>query len=189
MVRQQTYEAAESVWARRGYPGGYAVVLAGPEAHEVRLLRDYLRWAPSRTLFVDRDPRGLAVVHRDWPAAQTFHGWLHDGVARIDKIGFLNLDLMGGFNNNTIKAVEACRARLLPDAVVAYTFVCARENDSTLSCRRMRAAATNTESRDAERFSGYARLLRRTLGKLLLVKSIKYQTTLMPMGVLVFRVP
>ncbi len=164
-VRDEVYRRAKEMWvARGGYPGGRAVVLAGPEAQEVEALRDYFRLPPAQVLFVDRDPRGLYVAEKKWPGVGTFHGELKDALQEVDEIGFLNLDFMGKYDRNVCLSAKAARGKIKLGAVIAYTFFKGHEYEGQWGFRRQKSVIEKvlgrpTRTTDEIRFAGSAACL------------------------------
>jgi hypothetical protein len=164
-VRGEVYRRLRLLWNEQGGdPGGLAVVLAGPEAMEVELLRDYLQLPPERVLFVDRDVEGLREAKRRWPRVPVFHGDLEDALAAVPKIAFLHLDFMGKYDRNVYRSVRAARGKILFGGVVAYTFFKGREQLQHWGFRRQKDAADKalgrpTRSFDEVRLAGTAACL------------------------------
>jgi hypothetical protein len=194
LVRQDLYKKAAESWGPTGKPGGLAITLAGEEAKEIPLLRDFLSWDRSQVMFVDTDNTGLKVVQRKWEGAGTYHGMLHEMLATSPPIGFLNMDFMGLFNDEVEAACAAARGKLLPGAIVAYTFIRCRDSPKNGVALRPRHAAkeilTRAQMRDKDlvRWVGYSVLLQQKLG----MKRVEplvisaYQSTT-PMGVIALK--
>lgn len=189
-IRNLFYRTTMEYWGAQRPPGSI-VVLAGPEAKEVELLRDYVRWPAKRTLFVDVDKRGLRRAERLWPGVRTFHGFIHDAVQEVDLVAMMNLDLMGMFNDDAEKTLSAVASRVVPRGVVAYTFYRCREHVTQHSFQKTLFAARRhvdlaTTDYETMRWVGTAARLQRCLGfenpKLLLKES--YRSDLSPMGLL-----
>lgn len=167
-------------------------MLAGPEAKEVTLLRDSLKWPANRTLFVDCDPIGVRKAQKMWPEAQTHHGWIESAIKQVDSIGFLNLDFMGKFNDSVLQTLQGARGKILPNAVVSYTFYRSREHYTHLSDRLVSNAAAEVLCKnqlndlDLVRWVGATRLIEKTLAlhhpEILLMK--QYSSDRSAMGLL-----
>lgn len=139
-TRNVLYRTTAAHWKGRR-PPGVVVVLAGPEAKEVSLLRNYLRWPASRVLFVDVDERGLRKAKKEWPGVGIHHGYVHEAVKQLDIIAMLNLDLMGMFNDNVERTLVEAADKVVPHGIVAYTFYRSREHVSQHSFQKTLFAA------------------------------------------------
>ncbi len=193
-VRQELYRRATRAWDLSGHPGGWAITLAGWEAREVPLLRDQYRWDPTKTLFVDTDPRGLEIVKKSWPEAQIRRGQLAWALRDADFIGFLNLDFMGMLNEDVQKTIRLARGKLLPGAVVSFTFSTQMaENNTHYSWRSVSETASKflspTQMKDKElvRWVGNVVCLQQLLGlpKAHLLGLLSYTGARLPMRVVI----
>lgn len=190
-IRNDLYRSAAAAWDKTGRPGGYAVTLAGKMASEVPLLRDYLRWDPRLSLFVDIDGFGIGMVKASWPDALVHHGLMQSALEQVPAIGFLNLDFMGRFNDDVEASCRAAFGKLLPNAVVSYTFLRCREGQFHKTFKKLKTSAKEVLSKSQQRnlnlvrWVGSAALLQETLGlrdpQPLIISS--YQSS-SPMGVI-----
>lgn len=190
VIREKLYKTTMKYWGRKA-PQGDIVVLAGPEAKEVTLLRDFFRWPAERVLFVDIDDEGLRKARAEWPGVRTYHGLVHEAVQQVDRIALLNLDLMGMFNDDAEQTLLAAADRVLPRGVVSYTFYRAREHNSQHSFQKLKFAARrhvdiNTADFETLRWVGTAARMQRCLHflhpKVLLTE--RYSSELSPMGIM-----
>lgn len=193
IVRQELYRRAITAWRRTGKPSnGYAIVLAGDDAMEVELLRDYLDWDPKKVVFADTNIVGLRTVKRLWPEAGIHHGLVREVIERVDRISFLHLDFMGHFNEEVERTLVAARGKLPPKSVVAYTFYRSREHPSHRSLERVRSAArqilSTSQCRDMNlvRWVGHAVALQDRLGlpNVSVLAAQPYSSSGSPMGVI-----
>lgn len=172
-ARVMMYMTVGAWWMRCGVDRdkAAAVVVAGPDAHEVNCLRWCLGLRPENVTFVDTDARGLREAERKWPGVRTFHGKLHN-VPIPNGLRFCNVDLMGHFNSDADLALRhvgpALRKR---GGVATFTYLRGREFRETPRLAHMRFAAAAL--RDALRTrpppkdwreDGYRELVRGALG-------------------------
>jgi hypothetical protein len=115
----------------------WAITLTGPEACEAGCLQHILKWPAERTLFIDREPGSAAIAEKRFPGCVALEGDLLDALAAIgnDKVAFIHLDLMGHCGPLAQAAVGALRGRLVPGAVVAFTYMRGREKRWPLHAR------------------------------------------------------
>lgn len=128
LIRQELYFACRRAWDISGRPGGYAVILAGPNACEIQLLRDYLRWPKNRVIVVDLEEEGLIRARHLWPGVETHKGPVHRILRELPTVGFLNLDLMGYLTTQTEVSFYAAAGNIMPNGIVSFTFYRGREH-------------------------------------------------------------
>ena len=142
---------------------GAAVVLAGTEASEIGLLKEYLRWDANQCWFVDNhNKEGLNRVHRKWPKAKTLFGDVKYVVSGVKSISFLNLDIMGYIGQDEVDILTEARPNIEDWGMVFCSFYRGRERKGTPV--RSFLDSTNLPTLEESRRAGYTDLVRKTLG-------------------------
>lgn len=174
---------------------GHAVTLAGTEPEsEVTLLRDYLKWPPHRTWFVDNSLRpevvaALRRVHENWPEANVQRVNIWNLVPKLGAIGFANLDFMGApLQDETIKCTQQVIDRLLPGGILGFTWMRGREDTLGMKAARKLWRLGKGFKGNERRWAGVLRAFDDMSGGTLnLVGKWEYLSGHSPMSVSVFR--
>lgn len=141
IARYDLYAHLQGVIQTYGDPGGWAVVLAGPDAAEVGVLRYVLGWPRDRVIFVDKDETGLRAAEQKWPGVDTFHGDIIDILTALrGGIGFAHFDFMGHVNKTVQETFEIARGKIQMGGVIAYTYLRGREHAKTPNWQEALAA-------------------------------------------------
>lgn len=189
--------------AAEGSRAGHAITLAGTEPFaEVSLLRDYLQWPAAKTWFVDwakqQDNReevleALALIKRNWPAANVIKDDINNVVAGLSAIGFANLDFMGLMERKYMQpCIQAVIARLVPGGTLGLTWFRGREIDAPYhSGWDVHEAARDVQDIGERRWVGVVRMVEGWASqsgvRLSAVGGLEYQHRHSPMSVTVWR--
>lgn len=173
---------------------GSAVTLAGQEPEEeLYLLRDYLGWRGDQTWFVDRSKELDVVIALErvrclWPSAWVVNDDLRRVLDRIPVIGFANLDFMGYLTDENLQCLRSTVERMVPGAVLGFTWYRGRENLALHhSAQRVFAAGGGHEEMGDRRWAGTLRVIdEETNGRLVLLDALEYRNNVSPMAMLVF---
>ncbi len=154
---------------------GLAIVLAGPEAGEIGCLRDFLKMDGPSVVFVDKEPKGLVKVARDWPEALTFFSDMKNVqkhlIGTSNAISLINFDFCGYVTDANEKLVRNISHQVVDWGMVFTTFFRGRETFGNME-RVQKAKATTL---DGKRFVSTAQTLQKVLGPSFLpVFSLRY---------------
>lgn len=151
LARALLYRRIDQLWSFSKRPEGTIITLCGDEATEIPSIRDYLKWEPEKTLFVDELPEGPKKVRKQWKAAGAFHGDIRDAVRQLKgPIAFANLDFMGYFTQDVKQTIFLIKNIIAPGGVVSYTFRRDREADHTPEWNRLSKRAMQIIKSDPE---------------------------------------
>lgn len=130
IARAQLYRDMMELSSQGKVPRGRWVTLAGRDAEEVSILRDYIGLRASDVVFVDRHSAGLLAVRRKWPGTTTFLGELSECLSAIDgDVAFVHADFMGPVSPSWRNDVGSALNRVHPHGgVVAATYLRGRES-------------------------------------------------------------
>lgn len=113
---------------RRISPFSKSLVLCGPEAGEAGCLKHLLNIEAQEAFFADwREQTGLKRASNQWAGVRCHYGDVKDVLESEKDFSFINLDLMGHFQESTRKLVALAGHRILPWGFFFYTFFRGRE--------------------------------------------------------------
>lgn len=174
---------------------GHAVTLAGTEPEsEVALMRDYLKWPAKRAWFVDNNniptvKKALRWIKKDWGDTNVLPVDLSDLAPKLGAIGFANLDFMGApLQERTVRCLNRVIPRMLPNAIMGFTWIRGREHPNTHSSARLLWEMGIGYQGNNRRWAGVLRAIDIISdGALEFVDRWEYQSNHSPMAVAVFR--
>lgn len=137
-----------------------ALVLCGPRAHEVPILKEILVWQ-GPIVAVDLDVHGLSEAAK--MSAQIWHGDVREAIrhSKADAFGFVHLDWTGPVGDIETEAFLLAAARLRIGGVLAMTFLVGRDRTNRVAqyaqwlaqrCRRRRCNCKNQLKHDSRHF-------------------------------------
>jgi hypothetical protein len=151
VARAHLYVNALMYWQEfneGNYPNGWFLCLAGPDASEVPIIRNFLCIPRERVIFVDRDARCLKAAEERWPGVDTYYGDVGDLLDQLEgDIAFAHFDFMGHLNPEIEKVFRGARGKVADHGIVAYTYFRGREQSSSQNWARAQRIGQNISKR------------------------------------------
>ena len=110
LARLTLYFTIRQLFDAVGWPGGWELTLAGPEAAEVGALGHILGWPSHATVYADIDLKGAVVAFQKDMYATAVHADIRDVLCALKYvgggIGFAHFDFMGHVTTVMRKTLE-----------------------------------------------------------------------------------
>lgn len=163
LARLALYERVRSMQPVEARHGNAAIVLAGTEASEIGLLKNYLGWDPQDCWFVDNTYKeGLKRVSQKWSDAKTVFGNVENVLKGVRNISFLNLDIMGYIDSEETEIFRIARPHIMDWGMVFCSFFRGREKKDT-NIRKF-LDSFKQATLDENRVMGYTHRMQAILG-------------------------